>query len=102
MNKMVTYYMTVLLLLGFFIYSKLIFYIIFFISFCPCITYVLCFDLHQEYLNANRAHRIAERLKEENYEDYIKRVGIELDMCIICCDEFKKGDKVINLNCNTK
>lgn len=41
---MLTYYITVVVLLGYFIYSRLIFYVVFFITFCPCITYVLLFD----------------------------------------------------------
>ena len=57
-NKMVTYYVTILVLLGFFIFSKLIFYIIFFVCFCPCITYVLCIDLHRSYQIRSRANVI--------------------------------------------
>lgn len=101
-NKMLTYYVTVMILLGFFIYSKLIFYIIFFVSFCPCITYVLCVDIHQEYHNSRRAHRINQRLKEEVYENFVTRVGFELEGCIICAAEFNNKDVIINLPCNQK
>jgi hypothetical protein len=99
---MLTYYVTVLILLGFFIYSKIIFYIIFFVSFCPCITYILCVDIHQEYQNSRRINRIFEELKEENYDLFVKKTGFDLDMCIICTNEFMYKDKVISLPCSLK
>lgn len=101
-NKMLTYYVTVIILIGFFIYSKLIFYIIFFISFCPCITYVLCFDVNREYQANRRLSRLYQKLKDESYEDYKKKVGFELEMCIICATEFNDTDIVICLPCNDK
>lgn len=101
-NKMLTYYITVLILLGFFIYSKIIFYIIFFVSFCPCITYILCVDIHQEYQNSRRINRLFEELKEESYDSFVKRAGFELDMCIICTTEFMSKERVISLPCSLK
>lgn len=101
-NKLLTYYITILVLLGFFLYSKLIFYIIFFVSFCPCITYVLCFDLHEEYQNNRRSRRLQEKLKEESYESFVKREACELEMCIICTGEFTPKDIIICLPCNTR
>lgn len=62
-NKVLTYYIIMLVLLGYFIYSRLIFYAVFFIAFCPCIMYVVMFEKSQtqikeevifEYNNYNR------------------------------------------------
>jgi len=39
-----TYVVTILILTGYFIYSKVIFYLVFFITFCPCILYVFIFE----------------------------------------------------------
>ena len=54
-NLMLTYYVTILILLGFFVFSKVIFYILFFIFFCPCISVILCSEIHEEYKNNRRA-----------------------------------------------
>lgn len=54
-NLMLTYYVTILILLGFFVFSKVIFYILFFVFFCPCISVILCSEIHEEYKNARRA-----------------------------------------------
>ena len=48
-NLMLTYYITILILLGFFVFSKFIFYILFFVFFCPCISILLCSEIHEEY-----------------------------------------------------
>jgi len=48
-NLMLTYYVTILLLLGFFVFSKFIFYIIFFVFFCPCATYHLVIEINNDY-----------------------------------------------------
>jgi hypothetical protein len=99
---MLTYYVTVMILLGFFIYSKLIFYIIFFVSFCPCITYVLCADIHQEYQQTRRVNRIHQRLKEVSYENFQDKNGFALDGCIICANDFNGKETVVELPCNPK
>ena len=99
---MLTYYITVLILLGFFIYSKLIFYIIFFVSFCPCITYVLCFDIQQDFQHTRRISRIQRNLKEEVYEEYAKKNQITLDCCSICTLEYNNRDSIIVLPCDIR
>ena len=99
---MLTYYITVLILLGFFIYSKLIFYIIFFVSFCPCITYVLCFDIQQDFHHHRRMSRIQGRLKEELYEDYRNKNHLPLDSCSICTGEYLDKDYIITLPCDVR
>jgi hypothetical protein len=48
-NLMLTYYITILILLGFFVFSKFIFYILFFLFFCPCATYALVIEINEEY-----------------------------------------------------
>ena len=99
---MLTYYITVLILLGFFIYSKLIFYIIFFVSFCPCITYVLCFDVQQEFQQNRRTSRIQSNLNEVLYEDFKKKNQIILDCCSICTAEYNDKDTIIALPCDLR
>lgn len=54
-NFMLTYYITILILLGFFVFSKVIFYILFFVFFCPCISVILCSEIHEEYKNNRKA-----------------------------------------------
>lgn len=65
-NKFLTYYIIMLVLLGYFIYSRLIFYAVFFIAFCPCIMYVVMFEksqnqikeeVSQHYLNCRNFKR---------------------------------------------
>lgn len=99
-NVLTTYYITVLILFGFFIFSKLIFYVIFFISFCPCITYMFWSDLREEYNTAQRAKQLQENLKKITYEEYSNANGTESNICIICTEDFKMKDVVIELPCN--
>lgn len=99
---MLTYYITVLILLGFFIYSKLIFYVIFFVSFCPCITYVLCFDAQQDFQQSRRLSRIQSNLKEELYEEFKKKNKLILDCCSICTGEYNDKDYIIALPCDIR
>jgi hypothetical protein len=62
--------------------------------------------MHQRYQNRRRVQMLQERmqeiLKEEVYEDFVARVGFELDMCIICALEFNAKDKIISLKCSNK
>ena len=99
---MLTYYITVLILLGFFIYSKLIFYLIFFVSFCPCITYVLCCDIQQDFRHKRRVSRIQKKLKEQVYEEYATKNKITLDCCSICTLEYNGKDNIIVLPCDIR
>lgn len=101
-NLLMTYYITILLLLGFFIFAKFIFYIIFFVSFCPCITYVMYTDIRDDIERRERQKRVEETMKAVYYEDYIKEFGKENDICVICNDSFKAKDKVICLPCSEK
>ena len=54
-NIMLTYYITILILLGFFVFSKVIFYILFLVFFCPCISVMFCSEIHQKYQTSRRA-----------------------------------------------
>ena len=101
-NILVTYYITILILFGFFIFAKIIFYLVFIIIFCPCISYVLFSDIREEYKQAQKAKKLQEQLIDISYEDYLKKNGSEADMCIICTDSFKNNDRVIELSCNNK
>ena len=98
---MLTYYITIIILLGYFIYSRLIFYLVFFITFCPCISYVLLFD-NPNAINQRKKDKLKEKLKECTYKEYVEKHNLKLDNCIICTMEFTDGDKVIELACNSK
>ena len=71
-NPLMMYYITVLILFGFFIFSKAIFYLIFFICFCPCIAYAYVSDLYTDYERTRQAAKVQEELVEIDYEDYSK------------------------------
>lgn len=101
-NSMLTYYLTILVLLGYFIFAKIIFYILFFITFSPCLLYVLIKDLHKEYVLAQKAKKIRESLEPISYEKYIREHGNENDMCVICIEYFKNEDKIVMLPCSIK
>lgn len=134
-NLMLTYYVTILILLGFFVFSKVIFYILFFIFFCPCISVMLCSEIHEEYKNNRRAKvnrfifflcnyfnqfllfnciilfvlfktfyhkKLKTLLVEENYCVVEKRLGVNLESCCICSNDYQNDDKVITLPCNNK
>lgn len=101
-NVLITYYLTILILCGFFIFAKVIFYIIFFISFCPCLIYAFISDIRNEYLVAQRAKRIQQLLVPIYYKEYLEKHGNESDTCIICSDNFKDDDQVVFLPCSFK
>lgn len=101
-NVLMTYYITILLLLGFFIFAKFIFYIIFFISFCPCISYVMFTEMREEYRRKQRERRIEEKMVPITYEEYIQLNGAECDSCIICAELFKEKSAVVQLPCSVK
>ena len=71
----------------------------FFITFCPCITYVVLFEKSQEQI---RNDKINKKLNETTYNDYCEKNNLKLDCCVICTGEFNSNDKVIQLPCNTK
>ena len=101
-NILLTYYLTILILFGFYIFAKIIVLLIFMIILCPCISYVLISDIINEYKQAQKAKKLQEQLNDISYEDYVKNNGNEVDMCIICTDNFKNNDRVIQLSCNNK
>ena len=101
-NRYLAYYLTTLLLLGYFIYSRLIFAIIFFVIFLPCILFVFIDDYLEQEREKNRIIKVKESLEQESYEDYKKRHKLEVDACIICTEAFKPEDKVSGLRCNEK
>lgn len=91
--------MILLILLGYFIYSKLIFYIVFFITFCPCITYVVLFSKTQEQIKKEKLNK---RLTEYIYSSYCEKYNVKLEPCVICTVEFNDKDIISQLPCNEK
>ena len=95
-NKFITYYITFIILLGYFIYSRLIFVILFFILFSPCILY----NVIDRLLTKTRLQRLRDNLPEEQYSNYTKRTNAKVDQCSICLFDFKEYEKVTGLSCS--
>jgi len=101
-NKFLTYYITILILVGYFTYSKLIFGMVFFAIFGPCILFVIIDDYLNKQRQINRVQKVKESLEEEEYESYCARNRVQVDSCIICTSEFKSSDRVSGLRCSEK
>lgn len=101
-NPLVTYYVTVVILFGFFFYAKFIFYLLFFIIFGPCLIYWLAKDCYDNYERSKRREKVLEEFVEEVYEEYIKRCPEGLESCPICMEEYKPKDIVIALKCDQR
>jgi hypothetical protein len=108
-NAILTYYLIILILIGYFIFADYIFYIILFISFFPCIIYILFKILKERNKLIENVKKINSMLKTINYEDYKKEHNNNnndnndndnMDICVICTENFKNEDKVIILPCN--
>ena len=109
-NPLLMYYITVLIMFGFFEFSKIIFYIIFFICFFPCIAYVYISEVYEEYKTKRNTRRLQEELEEIGFDEYLeKKSGIDntkgdadVMTCAICTEDFTNKDKVIVLKCSNK
>lgn len=101
-NILVTYYLTILILFGFFLFAKIVFYLIFFIAFCPCISYVMFQEFKEDYQQKQRAKRLQEKLKGMKYETYLNTWGKLEDICVICNEEFNDDELIIMLSCDNK
>lgn len=103
LNKYLTYFITFIILLGYFIYSRLIFALLFIVIFSPCLVYMTIVKLTKKTRRTN----VKESLKEELFSEYLfgqgltKYEGLSLS-CSICLIEFKENDKVAVLKCNKK
>ena len=101
-NILVTYYLTVLILFGFFLFAKVVFYLIFFVAFCPCISYMMFQEFKEDYQQRQRSKRLQEKLKGMKYEVYVSAWGKLEDICAICNEEFNDEELVIMLPCDNK
>lgn len=102
-NKFLTYYITFIILLGYFIYSRLIFAFLFIIIFSPCLLYMTIVKLTKK----TRQMNVKDSLKEETFLNYLSSQGLTRNealslSCSICLYEFKENDKVSVLKCNKK
>ena len=104
-NTYVIYFLTLLVLFGFFQFSRLIFFVIMFIFFYPCFSYIIYTNYNSIYNRMVTNHRIAMDLTPMIYKDFIIKTkeNIEnVNMCIICTEEFKGNDEIVVLKCSTK
>ena len=118
-NKYLTYYVTMLLLTGYFLYSRIIFILLFVVAFFPCLLFIYLDDYLAKERRVNRMQLLRDNLKEEEYWEYCKRVGMKINTikdntnndssnissnfsCIICTNDFLDEEKVIGLQCNIK
>ena len=56
--------MTILVIIGYWTFANIIFYVLTFIIFCPCICYLFLKDIYNGYVKAQRAKKIQEKIKE--------------------------------------
>ena len=105
-NSIMTYYIVILLMMCSVIFYECLFFLFFLVLLCPCLTYVYVSDFYEDYKRTKIALKVQETLTVDNYEDYVrkeKEKGKEPEtMCVICTEEYKKKDKVIQLKCNDK
>ena len=100
-NALITYYIIMLILIGYFMFADYLFLIILLILFFPCIIYILFNYVKERQKLLENVKKINSMLKEKNYEEYSKEYGKDyMDICVICSENFKNGDKIIVLPCN--
>ena len=104
-NTYIVYYVILFILFGFFQFSRLIFLLIMLIFFYPCFSYFIYISYCNIYNKIITNHKLAKQLKSITFKEYLMKTKEKIDdvgICIICTEEFKKNDSVINLKCNTK
>ena len=85
--------------------SIIIFLLIMLIFFYPCFSYFIYISYCNIYNKIITNHKLAKQLKSITFKEYLMNTKEKIDdvgICIICTEEFKKNDSVINLKCNTK
>lgn len=105
-NPVMTYFIVFLLMICSVIFHESLFFLLFLLLLCPCLTYVYVSDFYEDYKRTKIALKMQETLTVDSYEDYVKKErqrGKEAEtMCVICTEEYKNKDKVIQLKCNDK
>lgn len=100
-NPYMMYYLIMLMLYGFFTFSGIIFFSLFFICLCPCISYTAIRTRINEYREEKKRKKLVEDLVGIKFEDYKKTSKDKFQSsCVICTDDFKDKDIVIMLKCN--
>ena len=92
-NRAIMYYIVFLLLVGYFVYSKVIFYLIFFISFMPCLVYMIVYDEGNLIIPMGQP-----RLRELTF----KETGLTEGECVICTNQYLEDDRIGELECRGK
>ena len=102
-NPIMMYLITVMILCGFFIYSRLLFLLILVICFYPVITYYLIKNYYIRYNLLLSKFKVQNELVEITYEQFLlKNINNkEVDICIICTENFQPKDKIVQLKCNS-
>lgn len=104
-NPYMTYYLTILILFGFYKFSALIFTMLFFICFCPCIAFWKLSNYYNEIKAERRKQKIQENIKDIEYKEYYKHLSEHNKsnfepVCSICGNELHDEDMVCGLSCH--
>ncbi len=54
------------------------------------------------FFNLNQLKKLKSLLIDENYSLVEKRLGVNLESCCICSNDYQEDDRVITLPCNNK
>ena len=102
-NPILMYLFTIIILCGFFIYSRLLFLLILIICFYPIIIYYLIKNYINRYNLLLSKFKLQNELVEITYEQFLLNniKNKEVDMCIICTENFEPKDKIVQLKCNS-
>ena len=102
-NPIMIYLITVMILCAFFIYSRLLFLLIIVICFYPVIIYYLIKNYYIRYNLLLSKFKVQNELVELTYEQFLlKNINNkEVDICIICTENFQPKDKIVQLKCNS-
>jgi hypothetical protein len=102
-NPLLMYLITIIILCGFFIYSRLMFLLILIVCFYPVITYYLIKNYIARYNLLLSKFKVQKELIEITYEQFLLNNidKKDVDICIICTENFESKDKIVQLKCNT-
>ena len=102
-NPILMYLFTIIILCGFLIYSRLLFLLILIICFYPIIIYYLIKNYINRYNLLLSKFKLQNELVEITYEQFLLNniKNKEVDMCIICTENFEPKDKIVQLKCNS-
>ena len=103
-NKYIVSYLKLLVIIGFFMYIKIIFACLMLACCLPCLIFVIYIKVQNIKKEQLLISKLLENLEKEkeNFENYKIKHNLDLDSCLICLENFKSDDLVIGLKCNVK